>query len=107
MSENDGRRGSPEGAKGAPEGPPQDENQIIAERRAKLARLRGAGNPYPNDFRPKDFASHLARIHGAKTKEELEKEKPAASVAGRMMLKRVMGKASFATLQDGTARIQI
>ena len=87
--------------------PPQDENQIIAERRAKLARLREQGPAFPNDFRRKDLAGDLHRAHGAKSKEDLEGEKPAASVAGRMLLKRVMGKASFATLQDMSGQIQI
>jgi lysyl-tRNA synthetase, class II len=83
-----------------------DENKLIEERRAKLKALRAKGNAYPNDFRRKDFASALAKAHGEKTKEQLEKEKTPAAVAGRMMLKRVMGKASFATLQDGSGRIQ-
>src|SRR6185369_1745515 len=87
--------------------PPQDENQIIAERRAKLARLREGGQAFPNDFRRKDLAGELHAAHDAKSKEELEPEKPAATVAGRMLLKRVMGKASFATLQDMSGRIQI
>ena len=91
----------------APPEPPQDENQIIAERRAKLARLRGAGVAFPNDFRRKDLAAELHRFHGGKTKEQLEAEKPAAAVAGRMLLKRVMGKASFATLQDMSGQIQV
>ena len=93
-----------------PKAPPeaaQDENQIIAERRAKLARLREQGPAFPNDFRRKDLAGDLAREHGAKSKEQLESEKPHATVAGRMLLKRVMGKASFATLQDMSGRIQV
>ena len=93
--------------KTAPEAP-QDENQIIAERRAKLARLREQGPAFPNDFERRDLAADLARAHGAKTKEMLEAEKPGAvAVAGRMLLKRVMGKASFATLQDMSGRLQI
>jgi lysyl-tRNA synthetase class 2 len=86
---------------------PQDENQIIAERRAKLARLRELGPAFPNDFRRRDLAGDLHRDHDAKTKEELEPEKRVACVAGRMLLKRVMGKASFATLQDMSGQIQI
>jgi lysyl-tRNA synthetase class 2 len=86
---------------------PQDENQIIAERRGKLARLREGGPAFPNDFRRKHLAADLQLAHGGKTKEQLEGEKPAAAVAGRMMLKRVMGKASFATLQDMSGQIQI
>ncbi len=90
------------------EPPPPDENQIIAERRSKLARLREAGVvAFPNDFRRKDLASELHRFHGGKSREQLESDKPAASVAGRMLLKRVMGKASFATLQDMSGQIQV
>jgi lysyl-tRNA synthetase, class II len=84
----------------------KDDNKLIEERREKLKALRAKGIAYPNDFRRKDLAADLARAHGHKSKEELEKEKVGAVVAGRMMLKRVMGKASFATLQDGTGRIQ-
>src|SRR5438067_4566962 len=85
----------------------EEENKLIEERREKLKALRSAGQAYPNDFRRKDFAAELHRRFGALSKEELEAQKPAAVVAGRMMLKRVMGKASFATLQDGSGRIQV
>jgi lysyl-tRNA synthetase class 2 len=91
----------------APTEPPQDENQIIAERRAKLARLREKGNAYPNDFSREHLAADLHAAHGAATKEDLEASAPHACVAGRMMLKRLMGKASFATLQDMSGRIQV
>ena len=91
----------------APEAPPQDENQIIAERRAKLARLREAGQPFPNDFRRESLAGEVHAAHGGTSTEDLEAGKPAACVAGRMMLKRLMGKASFATLQDMSGRIQV
>lgn len=92
--------------------PPSDENQLIAERREKLKALReahrnGAGPAFPNDFKPADQASALHAAHGQKAAEQLEAEGSTGRVAGRMMLKRVMGKASFATLQDGTGRIQI
>jgi len=87
--------------------PQQDENQIIAERRAKLAELRAAGNAFPNDFERKDLAAELHDAHGAKGNEELEPAGIEAAVAGRLMLKRVMGKASFATLQDMSGRIQL
>lgn len=97
--------------------PEQDENRLIAERREKLKGLRAiqaAGGPvaFPNDFKPGDRAAALHAAHGATSKEALEEGFAAgqailASVAGRMMLKRVMGKASFATLQDATGRIQI
>ena len=84
-----------------------DENQIIAERRAKLATLRTQGNAFPNDFRRDTLAADLHAQHDAKTNEELEPLAIKATVAGRMLLKRVMGKASFATLQDMSGRIQL
>jgi lysyl-tRNA synthetase class 2 len=88
--------------------PPRDENQIIAERRAKLAELRArAPTPFPNDFRREHLAADLHRTYGSLSKEELEPKGARATVAGRMMLKRVMGKASFATLQDMSGQIQV
>jgi lysyl-tRNA synthetase class 2 len=86
--------------------PPKDENQIIAERRAKLAELRTGGTPFPNDFRREHLAADLHRAYDPLSKEELEPKAVPVAVAGRMMLKRVMGKASFATLQDMTGQIQ-
>jgi lysyl-tRNA synthetase class 2 len=86
--------------------PPKDENQIIAERRAKLAELRSSGTPFPNDFRREHLAGELHRDYDDLSKEELEPKGIRVTVAGRMMLKRVMGKASFATLQDMTGQIQ-
>jgi lysyl-tRNA synthetase class 2 len=82
--------------------PVQDENSIIAERRAKLAALREQGVAFPNDFRPEHKAADLHAQYGALSNEELEEKAIKVSVAGRMMLKRVMGKASFATLQDAS-----
>ncbi|TAK89485.1 MAG: lysine--tRNA ligase [Burkholderiaceae bacterium] len=85
-----------------------DENQIIAERRAKLAALReGGAVAFPNDFVPQDKSSNLHLVYDEKSKEELEPLAVTAKVAGRMMLKRVMGKASFATIQDGSGQIQL
>jgi len=96
---------------------PADENHLISERRAKLQALRqaqAAGGPvaFPNDIKPQQRAEALHAEYGALSKEMLEPLQVRASVAGRMMLKRVMGKASFATLQDGSfgpteGRIQI
>ena len=85
----------------------QDENSLIAERRAKLAELREAGNPFPNDFRRDSLAADLHAAHGHKLHDVLETEPIEARVAGRLMLKRVMGKASFASLQDMSGRIQL
>jgi lysyl-tRNA synthetase, class II len=86
---------------------PQDTNKIIEERRAKLKALRSAGTAYPNDFRRGDLASELTARFGDGTREALEQDKPAAAVAGRILLKRVMGKASFATIQDMSGQIQV
>jgi lysyl-tRNA synthetase class 2 len=87
--------------------PTLDENHLIAERRGKLARLRAEGVAYPNDFRPDSTSAKLHAAYDGLEKEALaELDKP-VKIAGRMMLKRVMGKASFATLQDGSGRIQI
>src|SRR3989441_4228156 len=86
---------------------PQDENQIIAERRAKLAELRKRGSAFPNDFRRENLAAELHQAWGGKSNEEIEPRQVMAAVAGRMMLKRVMGKASFATVQDMSGRIQL
>ena len=84
-----------------------DENQIIAERRAKLKAIRAQGIAYPNDFVRKDMAQSLQNHYATVEKELLETQRISATVAGRMMLKRVMGKASFATIQDGSGRIQL
>ncbi len=97
--------------------PAHDENQLIAERREKLRALRqslqdGAGVAFPNDFKPAHQAADLQQQYADTSAETLEAQPVTVSVAGRMMLKRVMGKASFATLQDGSlgatgGRIQI
>ncbi len=93
--------------KPAPTPPPAiDENQVFAERRAKLAALRAQGPAYPNDFERTHLAADLHARYGAAAREQLEAEPVAVAVAGRLMLKRLMGKASFATIQDGTGRIQ-
>ena len=87
--------------------PQQDENHLIAERRSKLAAIRARGVAFPNDFVPADRAAPLHQRYGEQDQATLAAAAHPASVAGRMMLKRVMGKASFATLQDSTGRIQI
>ena len=91
---------------------PQDENQLIAERRDKLSAMRARqaqGGPvaFPNDFKPAHHADALHTAHGGKNAETLLAEKHTVRIAGRMVLKRVMGKASFATLQDSTGRMQV
>ncbi|MCZ8218035.1 MAG: lysine--tRNA ligase [Acidovorax sp.] len=87
--------------------PSQDDNQLIAERREKLRALRevqanGGGVAFPNNFKPAHKAAQLHLEHGETANETLEAAPVSVSVAGRMMLKRVMGKASFATIQDGS-----
>jgi lysyl-tRNA synthetase class 2 len=84
-----------------------DDNQVFAERRAKLAELRKGGSAFPNDFRREHLAADLQAAHGAQTNEELEAAPISVSIAGRMLLKRVMGKASFATIQDMSGRMQL
>ena len=85
-----------------------DENQLMAERRDKLRALRaslaesGSGAAFPNDFKPRHQAADVHAQHGDTDAETLEAQAICVSVAGRMMLKRVMGKASFATVQDGS-----
>jgi len=95
--------------------PVVDENQLIAERRGKLKALReaqaqGKGVAFPNDFKPEDRADKLMKAYSDQAPETFKGEgvtPVTAKIAGRMMLKRVMGKASFATLQDATGRFQI
>ncbi len=87
--------------------PAPDDNQLIAERRDKLKLIREQGIAFPNDFKPVHHALDLAHRHGAQSNEELDALAVSVSLAGRMMLKRVMGKASFCTLQDGSGRIQL
>ena len=85
----------------------QDENQIITERRNKLAAIRKTGIAFPNDFDRTHLAGDLHADFGELSSEELDAQQVTVAVAGRMMLKRVMGKASFATLQDMSGRIQL
>jgi len=84
-----------------------DENHVVSERREKLAQLRRAGNPFPNDHVPQDRAAALIAVAEGKDRDTLAAAPITVSVAGRMVLKRVQGKASFATLQDATGRLQI
>ena len=100
----------------SPPQPPADhadnENQLVTERREKLSAIRAKGVAFPNDFKPAHHAAELLRLYDARPNEELEALGVKVSVAGRMMLKRVMGKAAFCTLQDGSmgpagSRIQL
>ncbi|WP_367025774.1 lysine--tRNA ligase [Methylococcus sp. ANG] len=85
----------------------QDENKLIALRREKLAELRQAGIAFPNDFRRDGVAAELHARYGEETAEALEEIAASVKLAGRLMGKRIMGKASFAHIQDMSGRIQI
>ncbi len=81
---------------------PQDENKIIAERRTKLGALRSQGFAFPNDFHPTHKADVIQAEYADQDSEALDAAAVKVIIAGRMMLKRVMGKVSFATLQDAS-----
>ena len=85
----------------------QDENHLIEERKMKLESLKDQGINYPNDFRRSNLSKSLVDEFTRFNKEELIGKNIEVSVAGRIMLKRVMGKASFCTIQDMTGRIQL
>jgi lysyl-tRNA synthetase class 2 len=89
-----------------------DENQLVLERLGKLKTIKetqASGGPvaFPNDFKPEHRARALHLAYNQAEPDALKAEQVKVSVAGRMMLKRLMGKASFATLQDSTSRIQV
>jgi len=84
-----------------------DENRLIAQRREKLAQLRAAGAAFPNDFRRDALAADLYGEHGDEDQETLETKGRRVKLAGRLMSRRVMGKASFSHLQDMSGRIQL
>jgi lysyl-tRNA synthetase, class II len=93
-----------------------DENKLIAERRAKLAELRAgsatgpgdaASSAFPNDFRRDSLAGQLHDAFGDRTAQWLEANPARVQVGGRMLFKRVMGKASFAKIADRTGQIQL
>lgn len=85
----------------------EDESEQISLRRTKLESLRKKGAAFPNDFRPNTFAEKLHTAYDSFTNEDLEKNNINVAVAGRMMTRRLMGKASFANLQDRSGIIQL
>lgn len=85
----------------------QDENHIVAERREKLAQWRASGRAFPNDFARENTAGKLDELYGDKDPETLEATPVEVRVAGRIMLRRLMGKASFVTIQDLSGRLQL
>jgi lysyl-tRNA synthetase class 2 len=101
---NDQTQGAAAGER--PEGT-QDDNKLIAQRREKLAERRTQGNAFPNDFRRDALSGDLLAAHGETEPETLEAQGVRVSVAGRLMSRRIMGKASFSHLQDMNGRIQL
>ena len=91
----------------APQTEAVDENKLIALRREKLTELRAQGQAYPNHFKREDMAATLFKNYDAESKESLQEKPISARIAGRMMLKRDMGKASFAKLQDMSGQLQM
>lgn len=89
-----------------PEDTTGDEARPIQARREKLRSLRAAGAAYPNDFRPNARAAELLARHGDDSAQVLEAVVP-VRIAGRLMAKRIMGRASFCQIQDGSGRLQI
>ncbi|MHC8442027.1 MAG: lysine--tRNA ligase [Candidatus Eutrophobiaceae bacterium] len=85
----------------------QSEHDLIAARRAALQRLRAEGVAWPNDFRRDALAAELHERHADASKEDLDAQPMRATIAGRLMSKRVMGKAAFAHLQDRSGRMQL
>ena len=85
----------------------ENENDLIAQRRQQLHELRESGNAFSNDFRRDSLAADLVAKYEEKTKEELEGEGVKVAIAGRMMSRRIMGKASFAHIQDMSGKIQL
>ena len=99
---------NPPAPPGGPGEPPEgDENRLIAERRAKLAHQRAAGNAFPNDYRRDALAAQLHAAFGDRPHEWLDANPARVNVGGRILFKRVMGKASFAKISDRTGQIQL
>jgi lysyl-tRNA synthetase class 2 len=85
----------------------RDDNKLVAQRREKLAALREAGPAFPNDFRPDALAGELLEEHQHRSKEYFDSTDVPATIAGRMMAKRVMGKSSFVQVQDVSGQLQV
>ncbi|MCG3144628.1 MAG: Lysine--tRNA ligase, heat inducible [Gammaproteobacteria bacterium] len=98
MSRNDDRNGTP---------PEQDEERLVAERRVKLAAMRELGIAFPNDFRRNVVAGELHAEYGEKDAAALEASPVRVRIAGRMMTRRIMGRASFCHVQDMSGRLQL
>ncbi len=84
-----------------------EENDQLAQRLAKLDEIKARGNAYPNDFKREDILGDLVEQHAQTSKDDLAEADIKVNVAGRMMTRRMMGKASFVTIQDMGGRIQL
>jgi len=89
------------------EAPQVELSEILAQRLSKLDAMREKGQAFPNDFRRENISDDLHNLYEEKSKEELEALAVEVSIAGRMMTRRIMGKASFATVQDMGGQIQV
>src|SRR3954465_11513843 len=87
--------------------PSIDENKLIAERRAKLEKLREQGFKFPNNFRREALADQLLTAYGEKPTEWFDQHTVRVKVGGRMLAKRIMGKASFTKIADRSGQIQL
>ena len=85
----------------------QDENNLFEVRKEKLKKLREQGKDYPNSFKRNELAKELIQEYSDLSKDDLENTSISVKVAGRIMLRRLMGKASFTTIQDMSAQIQL
>ena len=85
----------------------QDENNLFEVRKEKLKKLREQGKDYPNSFRRNELAKDLIQEYSDLSKDDLGNKSISVKVAGRIMLRRLMGKASFTTIQDMSAQIQL
>lgn len=84
-----------------------DENDVYQVRKQKLADLRAEGFDFPNNFRRAHIAADLLLNYSHLSKEDLAAKEISVAVAGRIVLRRVMGKASFLHIQDVSGRIQV
>lgn len=84
-----------------------DQNEQISQRKEKLNALRKLGQAFPNNFKPDVHIAELHHLYAHKDHDTLENEKCVVKIAGRIMTRRIMGKASFVHIQDGTGRIQL
>ncbi len=86
---------------------PQSENEQIIARQTKLKTLREIGNAYPNDFKRENLAQTIHGQYDQFNNDELTAKNSRVKIAGRILTRRIMGKASFATIQDMSGKIQL